>query len=164
LDAVIHYKEAGDSIFVRASGHITAALCPELKEKVLARLASAPPVAAIRIDLTPCDYMDSTFLGILVGFKKGLKPNPRASLSIHGANETCAQLLKTVGMTSLVVMEAGTEAFPPFMETLSGGAKANAEFLLDAHDNLSELSPENEKRFAILRSVLKQEIGGSGEK
>ena len=59
--------------FITARGNIRANLCFPLREGLLARLDKdrAPP--AVFADLSQCDYMDSTFIGLMVAIDKRLK-------------------------------------------------------------------------------------------
>ena len=73
MDEAIFFKESDETIYIRAQGHVTASLCPELKSKAFARLALKPSVQAVYFDLSTCEYMDSTFLGLIVGINKRFK-------------------------------------------------------------------------------------------
>lgn len=160
MDEAIFYKETQDAVFVRARGHITAALCADLKSRVFSRLDDRTPIASIHIDLTECDYMDSTFMGLIVGFKKRLSASPGSSVNIYGPNAVCQGLLKGIGLTRLVNIVDEPIELPPFMENIAGTQKATAEFLLDAHENLMEINDENKSKFATLSKILKDQIGG----
>lgn len=164
MDEELLYGDGGNALYVRARGHIGVKLCAELKSRVFSRLEAQPPVGRLFVDLSSCSYMDSTFLGLLVGFNKRLLRFAEKPITILGANETCQKLLRTIGLARLVEMAEGPADFPKAMESLSA-AKASAELLLGAHRELSGLSPENEKAFAGLLSVLeKQAEEGSPEK
>jgi hypothetical protein len=54
--------------------------------------------------------------------------------------------------------------FPPGLERLSGEARASARFLLDAHEDLSDLSADNRKRFATLTTVLRSVVDAEERK
>ena len=70
MDEALFFKESEGIIFIRAQGYLTASLCPQLKARAFARIEQLPLVKAIYMDLGPCEYMDSTFLGIVVGINK----------------------------------------------------------------------------------------------
>jgi anti-anti-sigma factor len=164
LEEAIFYKETPDAVFIRTRGHITAALCTDLKAKVFERIDSSQPLSAIHVDLSECAYMDSTFMGLIVGFKKRLQPASGTSVILYRPNPVCMSLLKGIGLTRLVTISDEAIALPPYMENITGSVKASAEFLLDVHENLMEISDENKAKFSVLSKILKDQIGsGSGE-
>jgi anti-anti-sigma factor len=150
----------GESIYVRARGHVTAAVCPGLKTRIFARLEAEPPVEGLYLDLSECEYMDSTFLGLIVGCHKRLSARTGMKVVLLGVNEACLGLLRTIGVLGLVALRDEGPEFPPRMEELSNGPKATVGFILDAHEDLSALSAANEKRFSALDSVLKSALKG----
>lgn len=162
MEEAVFYKSEGSTIFMRATGHVTALICPPLKAAVFERLEGAPKVEKIYLDLADCEYMDSTFLGLIVGTQKRFArlpgPGERRAMVLFGANEACKGLLRTIGVLGMV--EVSDEAFPFVGELprLSGENRASARFLLDAHEELSGLSEENRKRFSTLTSVLKSAV------
>jgi anti-anti-sigma factor len=155
VEEAVYYKEAAGTGFVRAEGHVTALLCPSLKARVFADIDSPSPPGRIEFDLGPCEYMDSTFLGLIVGVCKRIKARSGGRVVIRGANEACLGLLRTIGVLGLV--DVSSEPMPPLegMERIGGGAKATARFILDAHEDLSALSEENRSRFSALNSALR---------
>lgn len=155
MDEALLLKESEDAIYIRALGHITANSCAGLKARVFERLERAPAPDNVFVDLSRCEYMDSTFMGLLVGFNKRLLRAAERPITVLGAGETCRKLLKTIGIARMVVMSDEEPRFPEDMETVGG--KADVELLLGAHDDLIELSEENQRRFSALRSVLASE-------
>lgn len=158
MEEALFVKAVDDRLYIRALGHVTAALCPELKAKCFARFEAQPPVAAVDLDLSGCDYMDSTFLGLIVGITKKLMAASRRKIRIYGINDTCLGLLKTIGVLGLVEIATVKPDFPADLERVGRGAVATAEFLLDAHDELSNLSDENRARFSALSTMLRDSM------
>lgn len=158
MEEALFLKEYNNTIYVRAQGHVTANVCPELKARVFDRLEAKPAVSDVYIDLSDCEYMDSTFMGLIVGFNKRFRRFSEKPLRLIRANPTCQKLLRTIGVDRLVEMSADAPRFPEPLERLEAARKAGASFVLRAHENLMELSEENEKRFSALRSVLKGAI------
>jgi len=155
VEEALFYRESGNVLYIRAQGHIAVKLCAELKARVFERLEANPPVQRLYVDLGPCEYMDSTFMGLLVGFNKRLLRFSEKPITILRANETCQKLLRTIGITRLV--ELSDEAVPfPELEPIGSAGAAPAGMLLDAHEDLAGLSEENEKKFAGLLSILEQ--------
>jgi anti-anti-sigma factor len=164
VEEAVYYKSEEREIYIRATGHVTALVCPRLKSAVFERLDAEPPVAKVYLDLSACEYMDSTFLGLIVGTQKrfsrlaGGPRGPGGSIVLLGVNEACKGLLRTIGVLGMVELSEAQVPFPAELERLSGEERASARFLLDAHEDLSSLSAENRKRFATLTSVLKSAV------
>jgi anti-anti-sigma factor len=156
MEEALFMRESDNVIYIRAQGHITANSCPGLKNRVFNRLEAKPPVDNIFIDLEQCEYMDSTFMGLLVGFNKRFLRFSEKPITILKANATCLKLLKTIGITRLVVLSDESLKFPEPLENLGAHCKAEARMLLQAHEDLMELSDENEKRFSALHKVLRE--------
>ncbi len=162
MEEAVFYKSEGATVYMKATGHVTALVCPPLKAAVFRRLDSEPGVEEVYLDLTDCEYMDSTFLGLIVGTQKRfslLSVRARGSkgrIVLLGVNETCKGLLRTIGVLGMIETAETLRSFPGDLERLSGEAPASARFLLEAHEELVDLSAENRKRFSVLASVLKK--------
>lgn len=158
MEEAVFYKESEAVMYIKAEGHVTAAICPEVKVKAFARLEEKPEIASIYVDLHACEYMDSTFLGLIVGLNKRFKARAGRPLVLLHVNPTCLGLLKTIGVLKLVEISDEDRIFPQPMEKIGFGPRATAEFLLDAHEELTGLSEENKARFSSLTKALKDSI------
>lgn len=157
MEEALYLAEADNTLFIRSHGHVTAALCTDLKNRVFDRLEAAPPIVNIYIDLTQTTYMDSTFLGLIVGFEKRFLRLANHPITLIGPNELCRELLHNIGIDKLVKISEEQIPFPSHLENVSQSQKATAKFLLDVHENLMELSESNQKRFQVLHTVLKSQ-------
>jgi anti-anti-sigma factor len=158
VEESLFVKETNNRIYIRVQGHVTANACPELKARVFDRLEAKPAVEDVYIDMASCEYMDSTFMGLIVGFNKRFlrfSPHP---IHLSGVNDTCMKLLKTIGVARLLLINDEVPRFPEPLERLGTGRKAGASLVLKAHEELIELSEENERRFSALRSTLKDAV------
>jgi len=163
VEEALFIKEVGNRIYIRAQGHITANSCPELKQRVFDRLDAKPAVEDVFVDLSDCDYMDSTFMGLIVGFNKRFRRFSDRPIRLYGLSETCGKLLKTIGVLRLVSVETEAPRVPEQLERLGGAKKAGAALVLKAHEELMELSEENERRFAALKTVLTDAAKAEGD-
>ena len=102
MEETAYFKEDGETVFVRAEGHVTAAVCPGLKARLFARLDAQPRAKAVFFDLSACEYMDSTFLGLIVGAQKRFQAAGGDKIVILQANEACRGLLRTIGVLGFV--------------------------------------------------------------
>lgn len=153
----LYYREKDKRIYIQARGHITAQICADLREQVFSRFDEPVPVLAIYVDLSSCDYMDSTFMGLLAGFNKRLVRMQNKRISIVKASVSAKKLLDGLGLSPLLEFVDTNLEFPGNMIQISGTHKANAELLLKAHENLMELSEDNKKKFSGLHDVLKKQ-------
>ncbi|MBN2874764.1 MAG: STAS domain-containing protein [Spirochaetales bacterium] len=163
MEEALFIKEMNNRVFIRAQGHITANSCPELKARVFDRLEAKPAVEEVNIDMSDCEYMDSTFMGLIVGFNKRFLRFSPQPVKLFGLNETCLKLLKTIGVARLVTIGDEPPRFPEPLERLGPGRKAEAGLVLKAHEELMKLSDENEKRFSALHSALKKATADDSE-
>ena len=154
----IYFGNAGNDLVIVPIGHITAALCPELKAKIQEKLGPDSRIGALRFDLSACDYMDSTFLGLIVHFAKTARSLSLGAPVMHRANAQCLSLFRTMGMMSM--LRFSDEACPSFLEgeKLVGNEAMSAGFLLDVHKELSLLSAENEERFRLFTGLLSESL------
>lgn len=155
MGEALYYKEIDNTLYIRAEGHVTAALCADLRERVFTRFEAAPAVQATLVDLSACDYMDSTFMGLLVGFNKRLARTASKRLVVVKPTHTARELLSGLGLSSLIDIVDTDLPFPEEMESVFKTKTASADLLLKAHENLMELSEENRKKFATLHAALK---------
>ncbi len=162
MDEALFFKAVDDRIYIKAKGHVTAAYCPELKSRCFARFEDKPPVASILLDLTECDYMDSTFLGLIVGLAKRLKTISDRKIALWGASEVCIGLLRTIGVLRLVEIAGLAPEIPAALDRVGRGVTTTAQFLLDTHEELSSLSDENRAKFSALSSMLRESIKKPG--
>jgi anti-anti-sigma factor len=155
----LYYQENDSGLFIRAQGHITAAVSTDLREVILDRLNTAPVPPVLGVDLSACEYMDSTFMGLLVGFHKRYKTLTGRPLTILRPTPECMKLLTGLGILKLMTLVTGPEPASPLVWTgLQANQSPSTEVLLNAHQNLSELSLENERKFSALQNVLEQQL------
>ena len=153
------YQENDSGFFIKAVGHVTASVSTDLRELLVQRLNRDPLPVLLAADLSSCQYMDSTFMGLLVGFHKRYKSLTGKPLTILRPTDECIKLLQGLGILRLLSHVSGEE--PPSPEqwlSMANGRSPKTEILLRAHRNLSELSPENEKQFSSLEEVLRRDL------
>jgi len=159
VDESAYFKEADGIGYVRAEGHMTALLCPLLKARIHSSLDSPRPPRRIAFDLTKCEYMDSTFLGLIVGVGKRLAAFNGTKPLLFGTNQACLGLLRTIGVLGLVELSGTGAPEVEGMERIADCAAPTARFILDAHEDLSAISAENRSRFATLAAALRKVLG-----
>jgi len=87
-------------------GEIDAFTAPNLKAHLVA--AQTVPGLQAEIDLSEVDYIDSTGLGIFVGFYKTLKANG-GYVKITGVNTRLKRLFEITGLDAILDVEGKKE-------------------------------------------------------
>ncbi len=159
MEPEIYLGEKDSTLFIRASGHMTANLCSDLRKDTGDRMNRESPPERIVVDLSQCFYMDSTFMGLLVGLNKKLSSLNKENLVVYHPTEEAEKLLDGLGLRDYLTFDReSSRQFPQEMDTISGRTRATADFILKAHEHLMDISRENRDKFSTLRSVLKKQI------
>jgi anti-anti-sigma factor len=145
--------------FLAARGNIRANLCFPLRESLLAQLEKERSVPAVYADLSQCDYMDSTFIGLMVAVDKQLRKTSGGRLHLLRPSPACLEILAQIGLQTYLLIEEAPAEFPAEMEEVSPVKdKPAAEFILSAHEALMETSEEARKKFALLKEMLERKL------
>src|SRR5436190_21327095 len=100
---------AGQNVYVRLEGKGTHLNSQPLREFLYGMMEGG--YRQFEIDLANCTYMDSTFLGMLVGVSLRLKKVSPAKISVRRISERNLELFKTLGIDSFFQVEPS--AAPP---------------------------------------------------
>jgi PAS domain S-box-containing protein len=113
---------------------------------------------ALRIDLSACNGLDSTYLGIL---HEIATLNAGKKVRIHRPNETVRGLLEELGLQKVIETICEDECEPtttPVLVPSEQPTHDSHRLLLQAHKTLSELSEENKQRFSGVVEALRAEF------
>jgi anti-sigma B factor antagonist len=143
-------------------------------------------VSRFVVDLEACTYLDSTFLGILLGLGLKLKEHGKGLLQIRNASSRNMELLRNLGLDRLIniegVGEAGSAAAVggnnPRMNHLNGVKEGDlqempcpvptraeaAPTILEAHENLMGFDPRNVPKFKDVVEFLREDLGQTAGK
>jgi anti-anti-sigma regulatory factor len=170
----IFVAESGHRVFVRIVGRGTYRNAQPLRQFGQETIATRGKT--LHVDLSRCQGMDSTFLGVLAGFGlKFRKLGRNDSLHLFNAGERNLQLCQSLGLDGLARIESGTptaiaEVAPPGSEfrvlpdsDLSALTKAadkdgTASLMLEAHEDLCSADERNEEKFRDVKRLLREEI------
>lgn len=114
----------------------------------------------LAVDLTQCEYLDSTFLGTLHAIVCRAEPS---RVRVHAPTAAVRALFEELGLervTGCIESDAVrmTVALEPLRVTRSG-SRASQLRVLRAHETLASLSEANRERFAGLVAALRAELG-----
>jgi anti-anti-sigma regulatory factor len=119
------------------------------------------------LDLSECQLMDSTFLGVLAGF--GLKMNPQSQescgqpIELLNANPRIVELLENLGVLHLFKLTQGSAALEGKVESIpqvpgTPNKEEVTRACLEAHRTLMRLNPENAARFKDVTQFLAEDL------
>jgi anti-anti-sigma regulatory factor len=116
------------------------------------------------MDLTECQIMDSTFVGVLAGLSLKLvqaaNGGKTASIQILNPNERVSDLLDNLGIAHLFNIVAG--ASPAAQYTPAASAQASridiSKTSLEAHETLMQVNPANIPKFKDVAKFLVEDL------
>ena len=127
------------------------------------------------VDLEDCPVMDSTFMGTLTGISRRLRAVD-GELEVINANERNQDLIESLGLDYILTLDTDGTAWQEERLAISRQFQAAAadaelepeeltkeqktEFILQAHESLTEANPENIPRFEDVINYLRQEAKG----
>ena len=146
------------TICVRGRG--TWISCGAFYEACLGEIEAHRPLT---LDLSACEYLDSTFLGTIQELAD-LADRAGAALHIQGVGQAVMQLFEELGM-SRVTRHIGPESgpLPGSMTPLSahGAGDLQSHRILMAHETLASLSEQNRKEFIQFIEGMQREMAPS---
>jgi len=146
---------AGPSVWVRIEGRGTFQNSAGLKEFAAEMMRRGH--RDFIVDLATCELMDSTFLGTLTGIALGLPAGGK--LTVIRANERNRGVMQNLGLDRIfAVLESTPVAAPGRLEDAETNPPQTArrEAIVQAHENLAAVNPENAIRFKDVLDFLQQ--------
>ena len=118
------------------------------------------------VDLDACTYMDSTFLGILLGLGLKLRAAGNGLLHILNASPRNVELLKNLGLDRLINIDTKRVDAAPIAEQKmdelacpTPSKEEAAPTILEAHEALMEFDPRNVPKFKDVVEFLREDLG-----
>lgn len=156
----------GDTAIVKVNGRGSFKVSSALKsfgDSVIKKKMSL-----VLIDMIHCIGMDSTFMGVLAGVASRLKPQHGKIVLVNCSPRTRG-LVATLGLDQLIASyEAGqtpdeyegklTGRVSDKLETATGADVETVKTMLDAHQNLVDIAPENLPQFKDVLLYLREEV------
>lgn len=106
MNLQVELTEKNSVQYFKVVGELDAFTAPILKER-LAAIQNIPGLQA-ELDLSEVEYIDSTGLGVFVGFYKALKENG-GYVKITGVNVRLERLFKITGLDKIIDVEGKEE-------------------------------------------------------
>jgi anti-anti-sigma factor len=169
----------GDVAFVRILGRGSFKVSPDMKQ--FGSAAMQQDVKRFVFDMSDCLGMDSTFMGVLAGLAFRLRQKQKGDMLMVNLTSRTRGLLATLGLDQLIrpFMAGSTPEEldgifgqgPPLKPTKypPPTERETAETILEAHEKLVELSPENLPKFKDVLTFLREDLkkkdaGGAADK
>lgn len=157
-----------EAALIQVLGAGSFRLAPTFKHSVQSAIRTGAPL--IIIDMKECTTVDSTFMGAIAGLGQYCLRIGHVQLILINLSTRVFSLLRGLGVTRLVKAYA-MDALPDTLRDLSGLEKTlqliderpstereTTSFMLDAHETLSKVSPENLQRFKDVVNFLREDI------
>jgi len=154
--------------YVQVYGRGTFKISTALKQFGLAAVGCG--CRRVILNMSHCIGMDSTFMGVLAGLAVRMKECGAERIALVNLSEKTRGLLATLGLDQVLQTclsgQTPAELEPwvgrvPDMEALERveeSRQATAETMLEAHENLVEVSAENFPRFKDVLTFLREDI------
>jgi anti-sigma B factor antagonist len=162
---ILEVAVQGADAFVRVAGRGSFKASPALKK--FAQAVAEKGCRRITLDMKDCLGMDSTFMGVLAGIALMLRKHNGALILAHLSSKNCL-LVDTLGLDRLVTKaDAPAASAAADLTRIETGAdkRTTAETMLEAHENLVAVAPENLPRFKDVLAYLREDLkrGSSSE-
>jgi len=164
VESSIQVGVNGPAVWVRVEGKGSFLNSGNLKE--FAREMVDRGYREFVIDLENCAMMDSTFMGTMAGVALRLKELGRGHLHIVHCTNRSRELLSGLGLDQIFSIH-GNGSSAPECAALQRNSKGEspeakkheqAKTMLEAHEALCEVAPENFFRFKDVLDYLKQDL------
>ena len=144
---------------IRVIGRATFKVSRELREYGLHVIRDG--IGSLIIDLSQCRGMDSTFMGVLA--MMGLEARGKAHLVIVNAGDQLRNLLESIGVSRLFEFAEKDMDKVTWQNLVEAAAEVTnmgdvADTILDAHQTLMDLSPENVPKFKDVVDMLSHDL------
>ena len=156
----------GEMAQIRVTGRATHACSHGLREFAMGQLAHG--VKRFVLDLSACESMDSTFMGVLsmIAIRGRAKQVP---VAIVNASAHTEKLLHGLGIKKLFCFAKLDSPNPDWQSLSQACPSALADCggqqrtVLEAHETLMAVDPANVPRFEDVVSFLKQDLRSKGD-
>lgn len=149
---------------VKVVGRGTMEFCSQLFEYLSNKIdtATVATMGNIYFELSEANYLDSSFIGVIVSVEKKLKKTFAKEVIILNPTEKVQEILSTMGLLELLPIQdnhtlKNIQVDEEVQKKLQKDYK-DIELLLTSHQNLMELNSENKKRFGLVEEMLKKEL------
>ncbi|RME70396.1 MAG: anti-sigma factor antagonist [Planctomycetota bacterium] len=160
--AAFHVARCEDTVYVRVSG--LATMHNAMTFRAFAERMAAEGFRRCLVDLAPCQGVDSTFMGVLVGLREHFG---RERLVLLNPSPHCMDQMTSVGLNHLLTFADSPCALPADVELTplpdsEVGTRERLELMRKAHRNLVAIDRRNRDKFGPFLDALDAQLGHGG--
>ena len=167
-DHVLEVARQGATAYLRVLGRATFKVGPALKQFGTAAIEDG--CTRIVLDVSACEGMDSTFMGVLAGMVTRLARQTGGKMLMLNVSDKLFEILSTLGLDQLMECRRLGAAPEPLVEPpltmralgpiAAGGAdlQTTRHVMLEAHTTLAAFSAENQLRFKDVLTYLREDV------
>lgn len=157
--AHVRYAATKERLYVAVCGDATHRISLTVEYLVCEFLATEPAQPEMVLDLEGCAWIDSTFAGWMIKLRKRLAA-VRGQVLVSRCPKAARDSLEVMGLARLfdfrdVPAPAKTSQIDCSDEHLDADTIA---FMLEAHQGLADLNPDNKRRFTPITESLRREL------
>ena len=153
---------------IRVEGRGSFRISPSMKQ-FIHRVIESKSANRILIDMSDCNGMDSTFMGVLAGLSYHVKDKPGITLKLINLSEKNQKLLITLGVDRVVDYSLSTtgeekelianpgDDLQPLEPDFADKLEA-AKTTLEAHETLVDINPDNFAKFESVLELLQDDV------
>lgn len=149
----------GATVFVRSLGLANMKNAPMLDAFLQAEIGEIATVVCV--DLSACSGMDSTFMGLLVGYSQQLT-RVGGQVVVVNPTEQNRRLLDMLGVSTVLPVIVQQAPLQLEFVSLPAGITLNPAQRIDlvrrAHQNLMALTPANQAKFSAFMAALEGDL------
>ena len=150
--------DAGYIVMVNGRG--TMEYCSDLFQFLSTKIDNEK-IDDIYFELSNANYLDSSFIGVIVSIQKKCKKQENGDVIILNPSQKVKEILETMGLLEIMPLQEGKNyqnmEMSKEIESKLEKNYHDIELLLQSHQNLMELNDENRKRFSLVRDMLEKE-------
>jgi anti-anti-sigma factor len=150
---------------VRVRGRAQAHQCPAFRR--FAEDALNGRAARLQIDLSECDYFDSTFLGTLLHLRRTPGQDGGSVLSLVAPSEECLQILGRMGAKTLFRIDTGCSVnddshWDLLQEEQPGQCGVDFKrHVVQAHQELAEVDGPMQDKYRMIAELAAQDLAAA---
>lgn len=150
---------------VRVRGRAQAHQCPAFRR--FAEEALSGHARRLQVDLSECEYFDSTFLGTLLHLRKTPGQDGGSMLTLVAPSEQCLQILGRMGARSLFRIDNGgpvddSQQWHILPEEQPG--QCGFDFkknVVDAHQELAKVDGPMQDKYRMIAEIAAQDLAAA---
>ncbi len=138
-------------------------------KQMIAKVQARNEETEFILDMTACESVDSTFMGVLAGIGMNQRREKRPNLKLINVSDRVRKLLQTLGLAHILDIRGleETPTPPPSVatdvvatSTTDVDREQQTQLMIQAHENLVQVDESNAPRFENVLKYLKESLEG----